>query len=209
MRNYMKKIKNYTKLEKEIKTGDVIAFSGSGLLSRIIEFFTFSKYSHVGMAVWIQDKFKKTYHLYIAESSISSTATDISGEKREGMQIVPFKERMELTNSKVWHVKLLNPLSRKEQSKMKKFLLDCHEKKIGYDTDQAISAGLHLPNFINNILYKLHLKKKNDFTSLFCAEVIGASLFEAGRLPDRIDDSLFRPVDIVELPCYSSPKEIL
>lgn len=42
----------YKKAKKQIKNGDLIAFSGSSAFSSIVKFFTRSKFSHVGIAIF-------------------------------------------------------------------------------------------------------------------------------------------------------------
>lgn len=42
----------YSEARKLIKTGDIVFVNGVTTVGRIIEYFTNSKYSHVGIAVW-------------------------------------------------------------------------------------------------------------------------------------------------------------
>lgn len=46
----------YNEVRDNIKDGDLIAFSGKKLLSRLIQKVTYSVISHVGMAVWIKNR---------------------------------------------------------------------------------------------------------------------------------------------------------
>lgn len=43
-------------LRNKIKDGDIIFINGDSVVSKIIKFFTKSKFSHVGIAFWLEDR---------------------------------------------------------------------------------------------------------------------------------------------------------
>lgn len=46
----------YAAARHEIKTGDVIAFRGRGLIAAAIRWFSRGSYTHVGLAVWVESR---------------------------------------------------------------------------------------------------------------------------------------------------------
>ena len=83
---------NYQKNRENIKTGDIVLFSGEGFVSAGIQKFTGSKWSHVGMVV----KFDEWDFVQIWESTTLSDVKDlVSGKFTKGVQLVPLSMRID------------------------------------------------------------------------------------------------------------------
>jgi hypothetical protein len=189
------KLDSYNIIKDYINSGDVLAFSGKGRISSIIKIATCSSISHVGMALWMDGE------LYSAESTTLSNVQDISGEFRKGFQIVKMDDRIANYDGKAWLARLHEPLADHEELVLKSFLLKCHKQRIQYDTVQAIEAGVDC-KFVEWVKYKLHIKKKNDLTRVFCSEIAAAALEQVGRLDQNVDASELTPKDVVKLSCF-------
>lgn len=50
----------YRSRDDTMKTGDILFFSGSSLMSSGLKFFTFSRWNHIGMVCWVELTYKKS-----------------------------------------------------------------------------------------------------------------------------------------------------
>jgi len=80
-----RKVISFANFELEAETGDVILFSGTGMLSSFIEYASLSKYSHAGTII----KNENTKEIFILESSILDVSKDIYGEAKNGVRLIP------------------------------------------------------------------------------------------------------------------------
>src|SRR5687767_8237024 len=95
------KLELYNNYRDYIKTGDIIAFSGGGGFSDAIKQFTFSPYSHVGMAIWIEP-IPNEKRLFIMESTTLNDVPDVNGEYRKGVQMVGMAQRLDGYVGEAW-----------------------------------------------------------------------------------------------------------
>ena len=83
---------SYTAIRNELKTGDLVLFSGKGAFSDIIKYGTLSKWSHIGMILRIPEY----DFLTVWESTTLSDVVDLeSGTPRKGVQLVPLSDRVQ------------------------------------------------------------------------------------------------------------------
>jgi len=79
-----------------LETGDILLFRGDQMVSRCIEYFTHSRFSHVGMVlrdpVYINPKLKG---LYLWESGAEPFCEAEENEYLYGVQIVPLEQALE------------------------------------------------------------------------------------------------------------------
>src|SRR5687768_3505128 len=112
------KIDTYNNLREQIRTGDAIFFAGKGRTSNLIKDVTASKYSHVGMAVWLQPVVMEEPRLFIIESTTLNTQPDVTGEYRRGVQMVPLAQRLEGYDGMAWWLPLREPLNDEEKAEV-------------------------------------------------------------------------------------------
>ena len=78
----------------DLETGDIVLFSGNYFLSHIIEYFTNSNYSHVGVILKNPNlgdaKFKG---IYLLESGFENTPDPENNRIKKGVQIINFEEK--------------------------------------------------------------------------------------------------------------------
>ena len=185
----------YEDIRPEIKTGDVIAFSGNGLTSSVIKLVTRSDISHVGIVLSKAEDGR----IYIIEStSLLTTPDAVTGELHKGVQIQYLSDRIRDYDGEVYHVPLIKNL--KNPNDMIAWLIQKHEEQIPYDTMQAIGSAL-------DIFIRLH--NEEDFSSLFCSELITKALQLGGVVPKSINASEMHPEDVMQFKCLGPRSEEL
>lgn len=84
--------KPYAQLRDQLKTGDLVLFSGRSFAARIVRGFTGSRWSHVGLVVR-QPDMPQTPLLW--EATLASKAHDITeGKAFDGVQLVALDDRI-------------------------------------------------------------------------------------------------------------------
>jgi len=82
----------YHELRDELKTGDLILFSGKGAISNVIKLFSGGKWSHVGMVLRVP---ALDDAVLLWESTTLSDIPDIESElPTKGVQVVPLSQRL-------------------------------------------------------------------------------------------------------------------
>lgn len=174
---------NYQDARKQMAPGDLIAFSGNGLVSRIIRWRTRSKISHVGVVSRINEG---------ANRVMVHESTSLRGTK--GVQTNRLSQRIQEYNGKVyWYP--LSPKSRRclDLQRFWEFLWEQDGKP--YDFWQApMSATLFCA--------------REDFGKLFCSELV-AGAWEAGGLLKRVNASEKTPDDLCKMNLFNSPRKLI
>ena len=96
------------KIYSEMRTGDIILLSGKGnLFSRLVEFFTWSDYSHIGIVLKDPKEIDSSLNgLYFWESGTETVPDSIENKKLFGVQMVPLIDKIKKYNGKVIYRKL-------------------------------------------------------------------------------------------------------
>lgn len=162
----------YEKERKNIRAGDVFAFSGDCLVSGGIEFITGGDVSHVGIVMEHTQEDGVHRNLLIESTSLNGGG---------GVSTSMLSEVIENYDGKVWWL----PLRHKMNGLQKLRFFDYLTRKIGtpYDTKQALGAGLHI------------FKNKEDDTKLFCSELVAFSL-EHIHIIGGVNSSETNPADL-------------
>jgi len=175
----------YQDIRPKLKTGDVIAFSGTGFISNMIKIFTRSDISHVGM-VYAREEDGRV--LIIESTTLNTTPDAKTGEMFKGVQIQYLSDRLRDCDVEVYHKPLIPEL--KFPDDMISWLTQIHEDQIPYDSTQAVLSGLdRLPIFNTD----------EDLSSLFCSELVVKALKIGGVLPKSLNPSEQHPEDVMEL----------
>jgi hypothetical protein len=204
----------YNQIRDSVRTGDVFAFSGKGNTSNLIKHFTFSKYSHVGMALWITPMHSLVNRLFIIESTTLNNVPDLDGEFRRGVQMVPLAQRLEGYDGQCWWVPIKVPiLDDDEKAKLTSWLFQKYSSHIDYDTAQAIAAGIDPEKWIPGTrwigkLFGRWTNAHEDLRKMFCSELVTKALQEINRVPADINPSEQTPADVLQFPCLDTPVQI-
>jgi len=177
----------YNDMRPQLKTGDIVLFSGKSAVSNIIKLFSGGKWSHVGMVV-IMEEFDRMVLLW--ESTTLSNIPDIETRTAtKGVQLVPMSQRITTYEGEVT-IRLLNKaisdamnqklaevrkeLSRKPYERSQIELL-----KAAYDGIGGASSG-------------------DDLSSLFCSELVAEGYQAMGLLPEfpaGLPSNEYAPID--------------
>ncbi len=189
----------YEQYRPQMKNGDVIAFSGRGLLSNIIKLGTLSPYSHVGIVLNVEMSGGFGQSVLMIESTAQVELRDADNkEVLKGVQIHWLSKRLEMYEGKVWWVPLKDPLPPDGLAKMQTWMRETHNQKVGFDEAQMWWAGLDLFD-------RFGLENEPDFSLFFCSEFVTKSLQEAGVIAPEINPSEQTPKDVVNFPILGQP----
>lgn len=167
---------NYKKIESDLKTGDIVLFSGRGLFSSVVKFATTSPWSHIG--VIIRDKTGELYLWHSTNEEVDGVNDEFSGEPKKGAQL----NQLDIFLSKYkgeFAVRMLNkeiPIT----SELLDYLEETSEK--GYETniDEMANASL------NGLLCG---RRYGSSYELFCSEAVADFYIKCGLIdPDEIGD---------------------
>lgn len=170
----------YREIRSSLKTGDVVLFSGNGLVAMGIRAGTRSKWSHVGM-VYVLDG-----EVFIWESSKVFSAKDMeTGRQKKGVQLNLMSTRVEEVTGVVAVRRLANPLNASQLSEVKKFRQ--YAKGRAYEQNEIELVRSALPGFLDN--------QKEDLSSLFCSELVAEAYQRASLLKDNPPSNSYVPND--------------
>ena len=182
---------NYNEIE--FNTGDIILFSDENYstwldyLSYLIQSFTQSKYSHVGMVV--KDpliKGKIVNGLYLLESTAFDGIKDIDDNKTKfGVQIVPLKERLIASNDVCYYRKL-------NHSRNQEFI-DLYNKAYTIVKDKPYDINPTDWCKAEFDIKKGEVQKTNTF---FCSALVSFLLTSLDIIPKTTDWTIMRPKDL-------------
>lgn len=173
----------YAAIRAKVRQGDVIAFSGSGRISKTIELFTRSKVSHVGIAYDILEDDVRRVKL------MESTSLD----GMSGVQETYLSERCAAYGGCMWWL----PLSERVREKMdferfRQALAEQKGKK--YDFRQVLHHGWDLLKLFS---------QGEDWRRIYCSELAAIGLKAGFALPMWINVSEVRPSDLCAFRIYS------
>ncbi len=164
---------------EDLKSGDVVLFSGKGFISRLIQLATWSPYSHVGLVL----KDKRGTLLW--ESTTLSTLPDINtGELTKGVQLVCLKDRIDIYDGKVAVRQLKTPLSAEQEAAYRLFRDEVRGR--AYEKSKVALARSAID---------LISGQSEDLSTLFCSEM-NAEAYQRMKLIDESKSSAeYTPAD--------------
>lgn len=167
----------------DLKTGDIVLFSGKGFVSTIIKILTFSKWSHVGMVI-IDDN----YHfplLYESTHDDSIQGLD-SGKFNKGVQCVPLHERISSYKGDVAVRRLHNADLSKTRYKLNLMRKDCVNTPFE-------RSKLELFSSIRWLWFLRRKSGNDDLSSQFCSENTAQAHIELGLHDPTIPSNKYTP----------------
>lgn len=180
----MKEKIKYENIRKELKTGDIVLFSGGGFISRFIQVGTLSKWSHVGMVYELPEHDM----LCIWESTSLSSEKDLcKGSLFSGVQMSFLSERLKNYNG--------NEIAIRKNSKT--LTSDMLDALVAFR--QKVKHKPYQQNKVELIKSALDgipgLDNKEDLSSLFCSELLAEAYQEMGLLNNNIPSNEYTPKD--------------
>lgn len=184
----------YEEARKQMKAGDVIAFSGKGDFSEIIKWATRSNVSHVGVILQskllIGDKVQDGMFNQVIESTTLNCFS--------GVIISRLSDRLDTYDGEIWWLPIKKDIDDKmDKKKFYDFLI--HQQRKEYDFPQAIKSALDALDRVPIIGRTTH--NQEDFSRFFCSELVAAALEVAGAIKD-VNASEVTPIDLCTFALY-------
>lgn len=174
---------HYEQIRPYLKTGDLILFSGTGPLAFGIKMGTFSKWSHVGMVVYLHE----IDMVCLWESTTLSNLTDMDTEKQvKGVQLVSLHDRI---SSYDGDVAVRHLLGFEFGDTERQCLQDCRKEFKGVPYEKDEMELLHSASIFRNT---------EDLSSLFCSELVAETYQRLGLLSEEKPSNEYVPADFAE-----------
>lgn len=191
-------LKNYEQYRPQMKTGDLIAFSGNAGFSHVIKWATRSHYSHVGIVLKAEMGSGFGDSILVIESTLQTTVLDASKQAIKGIQMHWLSKRIDLYDGSVYWLQLKAPMAPEKQAEMEAWLRETHNQKVSYDYLQIYGAAI-------DWFDELGLTNQPDFSTIFCSELVAKALQIGGAIDPNINPSEKTPDDVVKFICYDEP----
>lgn len=191
---------SYGELREQVKPGDVIVFSTTDIPSNVVKLATKSNYVHVAIVHSVYQGDDTPDKILIAESHIDTSLPSVgTGEYKIGVQFQWLWARLKSQDGLAWWAPLKTPLTNEGLSKMQVWLDKIEKEGIPYDFIQAIGVGL------DSVFGKIAPKNTNDYSALFCSELVTRALQIAGVIDASINPSGKTPADVMKFSCFQEP----
>ena len=179
----------YNLIREKMKFGDVISFSGKGVISNVIKWHTKSDISHVGI-VLDTEIIKGEKRIVLIESTSLVNLPDLrTKELIKGVQQHHLSQRLNNYDGQAYYHELLTPLTDAQKASMFSWLFRKHGSRTPYDIVQALGSSLDLFD-------SLGFENTPDYSSLFCSEMV-ARVFEIAGIW-KGNPSEQTPADIIK-----------
>lgn len=197
-----------------INNADLLAWSGRGLASRIIQDATDSEYSHVGITLWMAQPGDSGKRLFTLESTTLDNTPDIDGTYRRGVQIRLLSQVLESYNGRCWWLKLRIPLSDEERIKGFNWAFQKYASKAYYDAVQALQSALDINKmpWYRKLFWSPFTRiidNQESLRALFCSELVTKFYKECGILSESTNASEMTPADVVNFPLWEPRIQLL
>ena len=161
----------YDCIRPNIKTADIILFSGKGGISEWIKWFSVSRWSHVGMAL----RSTEWDTLLLWESTTLSSVADVELKRCiRGVQLVPLSARVRGYRGDIAVRHLSEPVTHSMRAELRDFRHEVRGRPYERNYIELIKAAYDGP-FGGNL---------EDLSSLFCSELVAEAYQRMGLLPD-------------------------
>ena len=173
----------YNNIRNELNTGDIVLFSGKGAVSNIIKLFSASKWSHVGMVVKVADM---DLVLVWESTTLSTVKDEIDGTFKKGVQTVSLSSRIDTYDGDIAVRKFegtITPEMTRELTAVRKEFKDKPYEESNWELANSLLDFDILP------------ANAEDFSSLFCSELVGEALSRMGILTGKLAANEYTPRD--------------
>lgn len=174
---------HFNQMRPYLNTGDIVLFSGAGPLSFGIKMGTFSKWSHVGMVVRIEE----LDMVCLWESTTLSNLNDIETNRpNKGVQLVSLQDRIKTYEG---DVAIRHLCDFEFGVAEKECLKECRQEFKGLPYERNELELLHAAFIFQN---------KEDLSSLFCSELVAETYQRLGLLDEDKPSNEYIPADFAE-----------
>jgi len=181
----MNDLTEYKKERGKIETGDLLFFSGKGHSSSIIKMMSCSPWSHVGMALRIEE----WDMLMLWESTTLSNVPDFeAGVEMRGVQVVPLSERLKSYDGEVG----VRPLAGVKRDK--EFQETIKQVRRGFKGRPYERSRLELLRAAFGGFFGSN--KEEDLSSIFCSELVVEAYQRLGLLSEEKPSNTWTPGEL-------------
>jgi hypothetical protein len=179
----------YKEIRNDLKTGDVILFSGKGGISDGIKFFTLSKWSHIGIVYRFNDSLDENSSVFCWESTTLSNLEDAdTGKLTKGVQRVELSERFEKCFASGYEI-AIRQLSQSLTDDMIRQLNNFRCEVSGRPYEK------HKIELLRSAYDGIFGENKEDLSSLFCSELVAEAYQRMGLLTEELPSNEYTPKD--------------
>ena len=182
---------SYRNLRPDLKTGDIVLYSGRQRISTVIKLATRSHWSHVGMVIYLPE----ADLVAVWESTRRGThLVDIdSGQVRKGVQLVPLGDRLR-TYKGSFAIRQLRDATLTSDNFKSLWALRRVLAESPYEDDrlELLKAAYDGPFGRND----------EDLSSIFCSELVAEAYQSLGLLSEHKASNEYVPAD------FSSSREL-
>jgi len=187
-------------------SGDLIVFSGTGLLSSYTKVSTNKPYTHFGIVVHLPNKWTLDDNLYLFELTFNfnNFQDAFKEEPRTGVNIFRLTERIHQYhgNPEIWWLPKKKKLTTEMQQKLVEWVWKMHEKDIG-ELEKEFSCKLNEPVIeIIAARHKIGLGFSN-LIELSSPALVHNMLMEVGLIEEQMEDISVN--SIISSPVFASP----
>lgn len=180
-----------------------MAFSGTDIPSAVVKLATQSHYVHVAIVLSVNSDSSGNNDgndpVLIAESHIDASLPSLgTGESIRGVQVQRLSERLASYRGPAWWASLKTPLDDRGLAQMQRWLQELESHQVPYDFLQAIGAGVSALNWLD-------WENQEDYSTLFCSELVTRALQIAGAIDECINPSEQVPVNVMNFSCLNQP----
>ncbi|MCG7565870.1 hypothetical protein MHM95_06160 [Pseudoalteromonas sp. CnMc7-15] len=180
------KERSYQSIRGQLKTGDIVLFSGRGPISAGIKLATNSQWSHVGVVIVIPEY----EFVCVWESTTLSNLSDLAtGEPVRGVQLVPLSERVNTYQGNI----AIRQLEGVDQAELNhEALIQLRKELAGRPYEQRqlelLRSAYDGPFGAN----------QECLSSIFCSELSAESYQALGLLNESLPSNEYTPADFSE-----------
>lgn len=179
----------YQDLRTQLKTGDILLFSGKSEISEGIKFFTLSKWSHVGMVYKFESELDPKGSIFCWESTTLSNVADAdTGKLTQGVQRVELSERLERCFASGYEISV-RPISKALSTEMVTELNKFRHEVSGRPYEKRKL------DLIRSAWDGPLGKNKEDLSSLFCSELVAEAYQRMKLLTEDKPSDEYTPKD--------------
>lgn len=179
----------YQDIRDQLKTGDILLFSGKSGISDGIKFFTLSKWSHVGMVYRFESPLDPKGSIFCWESTTLSNIEDAdTGKLTKGVQRVELSERLERCFAQGYEInvrRLSKALTDEMVVALNNFRHEVSGRPYEKNKIELIKAAWDGPLGEN----------KEDLSSLFCSELVAEAYQRMELLNENTPSDEYIPKD--------------
>jgi len=175
----------YQEIRQQISSFDILLFSGKGHISNWIKRVTNSRWSHIGLAL-VLDEYDC---VVLFESTTLSNAPDlILGRGIKGVQLVNLSLRMKDYNGDVGWRHIEGPRTSEMKRSALQFVRDFHGRPYEKNQLELIKSALDISGLSIT-------QNQEDASSVFCSELAALMLRHVGMMGGKLPSNEYTPAD--------------